>query len=64
MLFEGRSYKVYSRYGSVESMKKGSADRYFQKTESGKMVPEGVVSRVPYKVSLEGSSLPSWIGGT
>ncbi len=55
ILFEGRSYKVYRGMGSVESMKKGSADRYFQETESGKIVPEGVVGRVPYKGSLADS---------
>ncbi len=55
MLFEGRSYKVYRGMGSVESMKKGSADRYFQDTESGKMVPEGVVGRVPHKGPLADS---------
>lgn len=55
ILFEGRSYKVYRGMGSVESMKKGSADRYFQETASGKMVPEGVVGRVPYKGPLADS---------
>ncbi len=55
ILFEGRSYKVYRGMGSIESMKRGSADRYFQQTESGKMVPEGVVGRVPFKGSLEDS---------
>ena len=49
ILFEGRSYKVYQGMGSIESMRKGSADRYFQQTDSGKMVPEGIVGRVPYK---------------
>ncbi len=55
ILFEGRSYKVYRGMGSIESMKKGSADRYFQETASGKMVPEGVVGRVPYKGPLADS---------
>jgi IMP dehydrogenase len=49
VLFEGRSYKVYRGMGSVEAMKAGSADRYFQDETSSKMVPEGVVGRVPYK---------------
>jgi IMP dehydrogenase len=52
ILFEGRSYKVYRGMGSIEAMRMGSADRYFQleeQTESGKMVPEGIVGRVPYK---------------
>lgn len=49
ILFEGRSYKVYRGMGSLESMRKGSADRYFQKRQADKMVPEGIVGRVPYK---------------
>jgi IMP dehydrogenase len=52
VLFEGRSYKVYRGMGSVEAMKSGSADRYFQDEASTKLVPEGVVGRVPYKGSL------------
>lgn len=55
VLFEGRSYKVYRGMGSVEAMKAGSADRYFQKESDNKMVPEGVVGRVPYKGSLADS---------
>lgn len=62
ILFEGRSYKVYQGMGSIESMRKGSADRYFQKTESGKMVPEGIVGRVPYKGSVA-DSVFQLIGG-
>lgn len=49
ILYEGRTYKVYRGMGSVEAMKQGSADRYFQEEESSKMVPEGVVGRVPSK---------------
>jgi IMP dehydrogenase len=49
VLFEGRSYKVYRGMGSIEAMKSGSADRYFQDEASSKLVPEGVVGRVPYK---------------
>jgi IMP dehydrogenase len=55
VLFEGRSYKVYRGMGSVEAMRSGSADRYFQEEGSSKMVPEGVVGRVPYKGSLSDS---------
>lgn len=55
VLFEGRSYKVYRGMGSVEAMKSGSADRYFQDESSNKMVPEGVVGRVPFKGSLSDS---------
>lgn len=62
ILFEGRSYKVYQGMGSIESMRRGSADRYFQTTESGKMVPEGIVGRVPYKGPV-GDSVYQLIGG-
>lgn len=62
ILLEGRSYKVYRGMGSVESMRRGSADRYFQETESGKMVPEGVVGRVPHKGPLA-DSIFQLVGG-
>jgi len=62
ILFEGRSYKVYRGMGSIESMKKGSADRYFQESASEKMVPEGIVGRVPYKGPLA-DSIFQMIGG-
>jgi IMP dehydrogenase len=62
ILFEGRSYKVYQGMGSIESMRRGSADRYFQQTESGKMVPEGIVGRVPFKGALA-DSVFQLIGG-
>jgi len=62
ILSEGRSYKVYRGMGSTEAMKKGSADRYFQETDSGKMVPEGVVGRVPYKGPLA-DSIFQFVGG-
>ncbi|MBI1806761.1 MAG: IMP dehydrogenase [Ignavibacteria bacterium] len=54
MLYEGRSYKVYRGMGSVEAMKKGSSDRYFQDVEDDlpKLVPEGIEGRVPYKGPL------------
>ncbi len=54
ILFQGRSYKVYRGMGSLEAMKKGSKDRYYQEdlTEEAKLVPEGIVGRVPYKGSL------------
>lgn len=55
ILFEGRSFKVYRGMGSIEAMKAGSADRYFQEENSSKMVPEGVVGRVPYKGPLSES---------
>jgi IMP dehydrogenase len=46
ILLEGRRFRVYRGMGSVDAMEAGSRDRYFQ---TGKLVPEGVVSRVPYK---------------
>jgi len=50
IFFEGRSYKVYRGMGSLEAMKKGSSDRYFQsERESDKFVPEGIEGRVPYR---------------
>ena len=50
----GRKYKTYRGMGSVEAMRDGSADRYFQGGESNvsKLVPEGIVGRVPYKGSV------------
>lgn len=54
ILYQGRTYKVYRGMGSIEAMKEGSKDRYFQaevKTEN-KLVPEGIVGRVPYRGSL------------
>jgi len=62
ILSEGRSYKVYRGMGSIESMRQGSADRYFQETDSGKMVPEGVVGRVPYKGPLA-DTIFQFVGG-
>jgi IMP dehydrogenase len=54
ILFQGRTYKVYRGMGSLEAMKEGSRDRYFQeKTEQDKkLVPEGIVGRVPYRGTL------------
>ncbi|MGQ9819478.1 MAG: IMP dehydrogenase [Candidatus Kapaibacteriales bacterium] len=51
ILYEGRAYKIYRGMGSLEAMKKGSADRYFQDVEDeiSKLVPEGIEGRVPYK---------------
>ncbi len=62
ILFEGRSYKVYRGMGSIESMRKGSADRYFQDNEAGKLVPEGIVGRVPFKGPLA-DSIYQLVGG-
>jgi len=54
ILFQGRTYKVYRGMGSLEAMKEGSRDRYFQeKTDQDKkLVPEGIVGRVPYRGTL------------
>jgi len=51
VLLEGRRYKVYRGMGSLDAMKKGSADRYFQENQA-KLVPEGIVGRVPYRGSV------------
>lgn len=54
ILFQGRTYKVYRGMGSLEAMKEGSKDRYFQEETDleKKLVPEGIVGRVPYRGSL------------
>lgn len=54
VIYEGRKYKTYRGMGSIEAMQKGSKDRYFQAAEDdvSKLVPEGIVGRVPYKGSL------------
>ncbi len=54
MIYEGRKYKVYRGMGSIDAMKEGSKDRYFQDAEDDikKLVPEGIVGRVPYKGTL------------
>ena len=50
-LYQGRSYKSYRGMGSLGAMQQGSKDRYFQSEEGdpGKLVPEGIEGRVPYK---------------
>jgi len=61
ILFQGRTYKTYRGMGSIEAMREGSADRYGQTithdqetaaSGNGKLVPEGIVGRVPYRGSL------------
>ena len=54
IIFEGRKFKTFRGMGSIEAMQGGSKDRYFQSEEedSQKLVPEGVVGRVPYKGTL------------
>lgn len=64
VIFEGRKFKTYRGMGSVESMKHGSKDRYFQDVEDDvkKLVPEGIEGRVPYKGELI-ESMTQFIGG-
>jgi IMP dehydrogenase len=54
VILEGRKFKTYRGMGSIEAMQQGSKDRYFQDTEDDvkKLVPEGIVGRVPYKGTL------------
>ena len=55
IIYNGRKFKTYRGMGSIDAMKAGSTDRYFQdkNTETKKLVPEGIVGRVPYKGTLE-----------
>jgi len=64
IIYEGRKFKSYRGMGSVEAMKQGSKDRYFQDVEADikKLVPEGIVGRVPYKGDLD-ESIHQFIGG-
>tara|TARA_R110001632_G_scaffold29662_12_gene78615 strand:- start:212 stop:1687 length:1476 start_codon:yes stop_codon:yes gene_type:complete len=64
IIYEGRKFKSYRGMGSVEAMKEGSKDRYFQDVEDDikKLVPEGIVGRVPYKGELF-ESIHQFIGG-
>ena len=64
IIYEGRKFKSYRGMGSVEAMKQGSKDRYFQDIEDDikKLVPEGIVGRVNYKGELL-ESMTQFIGG-
>lgn len=64
IIFEGRKFKSYRGMGSVEAMKQGSKDRYFQDVEEDikKLVPEGIVGRVPYQGDLN-ESIYMFVGG-
>ncbi len=64
IIFQGRSYKVYRGMGSLEAMKQGSRDRYHQEheVEDEKMVPEGIVGRVPYRGTLT-ANIYQLVGG-
>ncbi len=63
ILYQGRTYKVYRGMGSLEAMKMGSKDRYFQEErEDIKLVPEGIEGRVPYRGPLS-DTIFQLIGG-
>ena len=80
ILYQGRTYKIYRGMGSIDAMREGSSDRYFQEKqaaedkkemeampkklsdESKKLVPEGIVGRVPYKGSVT-DSIYQLVGG-
>lgn len=64
IIYNGRKFKTYRGMGSLDAMAAGSKDRYFQdkETETKKLVPEGIVGRVPYKGTLE-ETVYQLIGG-
>jgi IMP dehydrogenase len=64
IIYNGRKFKSYRGMGSLEAMQQGSKDRYFQDVEEDiqKLVPEGIVARVPYKGTLA-EVLYQMIGG-
>ena len=64
IIYEGRKFKSYRGMGSVEAMRHGSKDRYFQDVEDDikKLVPEGIVGRVPFKGALS-EVMVQYVGG-
>lgn len=63
ILYQGRTFKAYRGMGSIGAMQAGSRDRYFQEeAETGKLVPEGIEGKVPFKGSLA-AMVPQMIGG-
>lgn len=63
IIYEGRKFKSYRGMGSVEAMLEGSKDRYFQDEDDiKKLVPEGIVGRVPYKGTLS-EVITQFVGG-
>ncbi|MFZ2493374.1 MAG: IMP dehydrogenase [Thermoanaerobaculia bacterium] len=64
ILYQGRTFKAYRGMGSIAAMQQGSKDRYFQEEtdEVGKLVPEGIEGKVPYKGSVS-AMIPQMIGG-
>lgn len=61
IIFEGRKFKSYRGMGSIEAMNEGSKDRYFQE-DTKKLVPEGIVGRVPYKGEIN-ETMYQFVGG-
>jgi IMP dehydrogenase len=61
VLYQGRTYKIYRGMGSIDAMREGSSDRYFQE-QSSKLVPEGIVGRVPFKGPVT-ESIYQLVGG-
>ncbi len=64
VIYQGRSYKAYRGMGSVEAMKKGSSDRYYQKDSpvDETLVPEGIVGRIPYRGTIR-ENIVQMLGG-
>lgn len=64
ILYEGRKFKSYRGMGSLDAMAEGSKDRYFQDVEDDikKLVPEGIVGRVPFKGNLR-EVIYQYVGG-
>lgn len=61
ILYQGRTYKIYRGMGSIDAMAAGSSDRYFQ-DKSKKLVPEGIVGRVPFRGQVT-ESIHQLVGG-
>jgi len=64
VIFQGRKYKAYRGMGSVEAMRKGSSDRYYQRdsAEDETLVPEGIVGRIPYRGTVK-ENIVQMLGG-
>ncbi|HEY0142714.1 MAG TPA: IMP dehydrogenase [Thermoanaerobaculia bacterium] len=64
ILYQGRTFKAYRGMGSIGAMQQGSKDRYFQEdtADAGKLVPEGIEGKVPYKGSIS-AMVPQLVGG-
>ncbi|MBU1194688.1 MAG: IMP dehydrogenase [Proteobacteria bacterium] len=64
VIYQGRTYKAYRGMGSVEAMRQGSSDRYYQKDtdEDDELVPEGIVGRIPYRGTVR-ENIVQMIGG-